>query len=101
MWAKALYVMCCFSLLFCGVIFILFFSRPWLNLPASAALWVFVFLLVAVVVVVLVSVTAALVAVVVMVVFVGVEFAAKQLVSDRCRELPTPPYYLIGGLCSP
>ena len=63
--------------------------------------WVFVFLLVAFVVVVLVSVTAALVADVVMVIFVGVDFAAKQLLSDRCRELPTPPYYLIGGLCGP
>jgi len=59
-------------------------------------------LIVAVLVVVLVSVTAALVAVVVMVVFVGMDFAAKQLLSDRCRGLPTPPYQnLIGGLCGP
>lgn len=35
-------------------------------------------------------------------VFVGLDFAAKQLLSDRCRGLPTPPYQnLIGGLCGP
>ena len=49
---------------------------------------VFVFLLVAVVVVVLVSVTAAVVAVVVTVVFVGVEFAAKQLSDSQIFSIP-------------
>lgn len=78
------------------------FLVPFLCCVKNLEIWLFVLLIVAVLVVVLVSVTAALVAVVVMVVFVGMDFAAKQLLSDRCRGLPTPPYQnLIGGLCGP